>query len=260
MINLDDTEIIDEFEYDEPVSDPRKRGPQIGKISIIEETVDWVAINKPAFVPSLPERGKFTATSVQEWAKKKWPDAILCHRIDRETSGVLLIAKNPETHRHFSIQFEKRKVHKIYHAIVNGQLHFNDLTIDLPIWAEQLGKIRIDRKIGKPAQTRFKYLTIFKHFTLMECEPRTGRLHQIRVHLQSQNACIAGDTLYGSDIPQLSWIKRKMHGTDSPLIQRFALHAKYLQIEGPNSVKLMLEAPYPKDMEVMLKLLNKYDA
>ena len=85
MINLDDIEIIDEFEDDEPAPDPRKRGPQIGKIQIIDQTDDWVAINKPAFVPSLPERGKHTAQSVQEWAKAQWPNAILCHRIDRET-------------------------------------------------------------------------------------------------------------------------------------------------------------------------------
>lgn len=69
MINLDDIEIIDEFEDDEPAIDPRKRGPLIGKIQIVDQAEDWVAINKPAFVPSLPERGKYTAQSVQEWAK-----------------------------------------------------------------------------------------------------------------------------------------------------------------------------------------------
>ena len=172
MINLDDIEIIDD---DEPLEDSRKRGPHIGKIQIIQETENWAAINKPPYVPSLPERGKFTAVSVQEWAKSQWPDAILCHRIDRETSGVLLIAKNPEAYRHFSMQFEHRKVTKIYHAVVNGQLHFQDLWIDLPIIAEQVGKIKIDRKNGKPAQTRFKSLQVFRHFTLMECEPKTGR-------------------------------------------------------------------------------------
>jgi 23S rRNA pseudouridine955/2504/2580 synthase len=93
----------------------------------------------------------------------------------------------------------------------------------------------------------------------MECEPKTGRLHQIRVHLQSQNACIAADTLYGSDIPMLSWVKRKLHGTDTPLIQRFALHAKQMRIQAPDGTDLVLEAPYSKDMEVMLKHLNKYN-
>lgn len=256
MIYIDDIEIIDD---DEPLEDPRKRGPHIGKIQIIQETENWAAINKPPYVPSLPERGKFTAVSVQEWAKSQWPDAILCHRIDRETSGVLLIAKNPEAYRHFSMQFEHRKVTKIYHAVVNGQLHFQDLWIDLPIIAEQVGKIKIDRKNGKPAQTRFKSLQVFRHFTLMECEPKTGRLHQIRVHLQSQNACIAADTLYGSDIPMLSWVKRKLHGTDSPLIPRFALHARNLSLQDLDGTALSFEAPYAKDMEVMIKLLNRYD-
>lgn len=256
MINLDDIEIIDN---DEPEEDPRKRGPQIAKIQIIHQTEHWVAVNKPAFVPSLPERGKYTAQSVQEWAKNQWPDAILCHRIDRETSGLLLIAKTAEAYRHFSMQFEHRKITKIYHAVVNGQLHFQDLWVDLPILAEQLGKIKIDRKQGKPAQTRFKTLENFRHFTLMECEPKTGRLHQIRVHLQAQNAKIAADTLYGSDMPMLSWIKRKLHGTDSPLIQRFALHAKSLKAQDLDGSPIYLEAPYAKDIEVMLKLLRKYD-
>lgn len=258
ILNIEDFEIIDDFVGE--AMDPRKRGPQIGKIAIIKETPDWLAINKPAFVPSLPERGKFTAISVHEWAKKQWETAILCHRIDRETSGVMLIAKNATTHRHFSIQFEKRKVKKIYHAIVNGQIQFDNLWIDLPILDEQLGKIKIDRKNGKPAQTRFNTLQLFRHFTLMECEPKTGRLHQIRVHLQSQNACIAADTLYGSSIPMLSGIKRKFQGTDSPLIQRFALHAKSLIITEPGGETIQLEANYPKDMAVMLKLLEKYNA
>jgi len=221
-------------------------------------TIGWLSTNRLLSLRFLKEANTPHSRS-KNGQKNQWPDSILCHRIDRETSGLLLIAKNPEAYRHFSMQFEHRKVHKIYHAIVNGQLHFNDLWIDLPIIAEQLGKIRIDRKNGKPAQTRFKSLQVFKHFTLMECEPKTGRLHQIRVHLQSQNACIAGDTLYGSDIPMLSWVKRKLHGTDTPLIQRFALHAKQMRIQAPDGTDLVLEAPYSKDIEVMLKHLNKYN-
>lgn len=253
------------FENGKPVNpnhyreDKRDKGKKIEPITIIQETENWVAINKPPYVPSLPERGKFTAVSVFEWAKQRWPQASLCHRIDRETSGVLMIAKNPETHRHFSIQFEKRKAQKLYHAIANNQLHFDNLWVDLPILADQVGKIKIDRQKGKPAQTRFNTLEVFKHFSLLECEPKTGRLHQIRVHLQAQNATIAADILYKSEIPYLSKIKRKMHGDDTALIQRFALHARNLQLVDLDNNPINIIAPYPKDFEVFLKLLRKYD-
>lgn len=226
---------------------------------IVFENDDYAFINKPPFVPSVAERGKFTAVPVLELAREAWPDAILCHRLDRETSGILIIAKNPEAYRHASIQFEKRKVNKVYHAIVEGRVFFENLEVNLPINTDKLNAIKIDRKTGKPALTYFHTLENFKHFSLVECRPVTGRLHQIRVHLASQNARIAGDELYGAHIPFLSEIKRKMSGTDSPLIQRFALHARSVSLALPDGNTCTVEAPYYKDFEVFLKLLHKYD-
>jgi 23S rRNA pseudouridine955/2504/2580 synthase len=89
--------------------------------------------------------------------------------------------------------------------------------------------------------------------------PKTGRLHQIRVHLASQNAKIAGDELYGSTIPMLSRIKRKISGEDRPLIERFALHAHQLEFTDLSGSVKVVTAPYAKDFEVFLKLLSKYD-
>jgi 23S rRNA pseudouridine955/2504/2580 synthase len=232
---------------------------KIPAIKIIHETADWLVINKPPYIPSLPERGKYTAESVMEWAKKKWDDAILCHRLDRETSGCLIIAKTPEAYRHISIQFEKRQVRKLYHAIVDGKVNFQELWVDLPINTENVLKIRIDKQTGKSAQTLFNTIQNFNHFTLIECQPRTGRLHQIRVHLASQNAKIAGDLLYGSQIPKLSLIKRKLSGDDTVLISRFALHAREVEFQDLDGTPMSFQAEYPKDMEVFLKLLNKYD-
>lgn len=228
-------------------------------IQIIAETDDWVVINKPPFVPSLPERGKYTAEPVMEWSRKRWPDSILCHRIDRETSGALLIAKNAETFRHIAIQFEKRTIFKRYHAIADGRVQFDNLEVDLPINTEIIGKIRIDRIFGKPAQTTFNTIKEYRHFTLISCIPRTGRLHQIRVHLASQNAKIAGDTLYRSTIPTLSTIKRKVSGEDTALISRFALHARELTFQDLSGNTINVVAEYPKDFAVFLKLLEKYD-
>ncbi len=228
-------------------------------ITIIAETDRWVAINKPPYVPSLPERGKYTAESVLEWSRKQWPESILCHRIDRETSGALLIAKDAETYRHVSMQFEKRQIEKIYHAIVDGVVEFQDFWVDLPINTDNLNNIKIDKQFGKLAQTHFQTLETFRHFTLLECKPKTGRLHQIRVHLSSQNAKIAADELYGSKTPMLSLVKRKISGEDRPLIQRFALHARELVFKDLENQTISIQAEYPNDFGVFLKLLDKYD-
>ena len=228
-------------------------------IQIIEETDTWIAVNKPPFVPTIPERGKKTAASIIEWAKQKWGENIfLCHRLDRETSGVLILAKTSDMHRHLSMQFEHRKVTKTYHAIVEGKIEFNQLLVDLPINTSDLNRIRIDHKNGKSAQTKFQSVELFNRFTLMECKPKTGRLHQIRVHLASQNARISADEKYGGRIPLLSHIKRKISGEDRPLIDRFALHAKSISFNDLNNTAVTVDCPYPKDYEVFLKLLRKY--
>jgi 23S rRNA pseudouridine955/2504/2580 synthase len=226
---------------------------------ILYRDEDFIVVNKPPFVPSLHERGKFTHISLLEMAREFHPDATLCHRLDRETSGAVVIALHAEAYRHMSIQFEDRKVEKIYHAVVEGQIQFDDHLVDLPIQTETPGRVRIDRS-GKPSATFFKTLEIFRHFTLMECQPVTGRMHQIRVHLESQNTHILGDELYGGKMYLLSQLKRKHKGEDSPLMKRFALHATMIAFRKMNDEILGIEAPYPKDMEVLLKILRKYDA
>jgi len=228
-------------------------------ISILKETDDWVCVYKPPFVPSMPERGKYTAQPVIDWAQNRYETAILCHRIDRETSGIMILAKNAEAHRHISMQFEHRQIEKTYHAIVDGPVNFENFEVDLPINTQDLHHIRIDKRFGKEAQTTFHTLETFRHFSLIQCRPKTGRLHQIRVHLSSQNAKISGDVLYGSQIPMLSKIKRKLSGEDRPLIERFALHAFRLKFADLDSSIQEIEAPYAKDMEVFLKLLRKYN-
>lgn len=226
---------------------------------ILYRDEDFVVVNKPPFVPSLHERGKFTHISLLEMARTYHPDATLCHRLDRETSGAVVIALHAEAYRHMSIQFEERQVEKIYHAVVEGQIQFDDHLVDLPIQTETPGRVRIERS-GKPSATFFKTLEVFRHFSLMECQPVTGRMHQIRVHLESQNTHILGDELYGGKMYMLSQLKRKHKGEDSPLMKRFALHASVIAFRKLNGEVLGIEAPYPKDMEVLLKILRKYDA
>lgn len=230
---------------------------------ILFEDEDLILVNKPPFLSSLDDR-QFIGPNVLSMAKEYWPDTQVCHRIDRETSGLMILAKNPETYRNISMQFERRKVKKVYHAILDGTHEFRELEIDLPILQDNSGRVKIDRKEGKKANTFFNSIEYFRHFTLVEARPVTGRMHQIRIHLATQRACISADTLYGGKIPYLSQIKKgyrpgKEDEEESPMIRRFALHAREIEFLHPNGETMARVAPYPKDFSVFLKLLEKFD-
>lgn len=231
---------------------------------ILFEDNDIIVINKPPFVASLDDRTGMGETNILRMAKKYSDDAQVCHRLDKETSGALIIAKNPEAYRHISIQFEKRKVNKIYHAIVEGQYVFENLLVDLPILNEGNKHVSIDRMEGKRAETWFNSLTYFKHYTLVECKPVTGRMHQIRIHLATQRAAIVGDDMYKGKPVFLSSFKRgyklSKDDVEQPIMKRFALHARHVTFKDLNDKEVSIEAPYPKDFAILLKLLEKHDA
>ncbi|WP_090605460.1 RluA family pseudouridine synthase [Parapedobacter koreensis] len=229
---------------------------------IIHEDDNLIVINKPPFLASLDER-EGGELSVIRLAKKYHADAQICHRLDKETSGLLLIAKNPETYRLVSIEFERRRVSKIYHAIIEGTHVFEDLLVDLPILNLGNKNVTIDRANGKRAETYFKSLRYFKHYTLVECRPITGRMHQIRVHLATQHAAIVGDSLYRGKPVYLSQIKKRgftlgKDQEEQPIMKRFALHARELRL-AISDKSYHFEAPYPKDFATLLRQLEKYD-
>lgn len=236
--------------------------PRLKDIVIYEDD-HILAINKPPFIASLHERFDSELPSIIEMCRQVNPDYSLCHRLDRETSGVMLIAKDNETYRHITIQFEKRQVKKIYHAVVSASVNLKDLEVDLPLYTDSKRRVQISSKMGKPSVTVFNTLQQFKHFSLLACEPKTGRLHQIRVHAASQNLPLVCDTLYGGKTPEMSIIKRKVkygEGESSkPLMNRVALHAYSIEFNNWNNEVIKISAPLPKDFEVFLKLLNKYD-
>jgi 23S rRNA pseudouridine955/2504/2580 synthase len=236
---------------------------------IIFEDENLLVVNKPAHLSSLEERNADDhSPHLLQLAKTYCKDAQLCHRLDKETSGVLIIAKNNDTYKFISMQFEQRKVDKIYHAVVEGVVNFNDFRLSLPIGQDRNGKVKIDHMKGKKSDTIFDSLKYFRDFTLMQCRPVTGRLHQIRVHLASQNAPIVSDLDYGGHYPLLSSLKRKFNlkktEEEQPMIKRVALHAYSITFArmggGELQEPVTVTAPYPKDMAVFIKLLEKYNS
>lgn len=230
---------------------------------IVYEDEDIIAINKPANLSSLHERFDSQFLSVVQMCKDIDENYSLCHRLDRETSGVMLISKNTEAYKFIALQFEKRSIHKIYHAVVNASVNINELSVELPLYTDSKRRVLISRKEGKPSLTVFNTLKQYKHFSLLSCSPHTGRLHQIRVHAASQNLPLLSDTLYGGKPAYLKQIKKnvKISGEEEkPLINRVALHAYSIEFESPSKGKIKITAPYPKDFEVLIKLLDKYDS
>lgn len=225
---------------------------------IVFEDNDYVFINKPPFVSTLEDRHE--KVNILALARDYAGDAQVCHRLDKDTSGVLAIAKNPEAYRHLSMQFEHREVEKIYHAVVDGIHGFQNVLVDLPILKADDGVVKISKRDGKPAQTYFNSIQSFKAHTLVECRPVTGRMHQIRIHLATLKASITGDETYGGKPFLLSEIKRgfnlKKDTEEATFMKRMALHAFSLEFNDLSGTRRTVEAPYPKDLQALLRQLE----
>lgn len=225
---------------------------------VLFENSDYLVINKPPYLSSLDDRHE--AQNILDLAKEHTADAQLCHRLDKETSGCLVIAKNPAAYRHLAMQFENRSVNKVYHAVVEGIQVFENLLVDRNLLASAKGVSKISKE-GKSAQTVFQTLQSYRSHSLIECRPITGRLHQIRVHLAYLHAPICGDALYGGKPLYLSSLKRrfnlKKQTEELPIMQRVSLHAFSICFEGLDGGPIQVEAPYPKDIRVLVDQLEK---
>lgn len=238
-----------------------KHSKIIFKDLILFEDENYVLVNKPPFLSTLEDRNE--KINLLRLARTYVADAQVCHRLDKDTSGVLAIAKNPEAYRHLSIQFEKREVTKTYHAVVDGIHQFHETMVDQPILKQEDGIAKISKREGRPAVTYFTSIKSYRHHTLVACKPVTGRMHQIRVHISYLGAPITGDDQYGGKPFFLSQVKKKFNlkkeTEEQPLIKRMALHAFSLEFRDLSENTQTVEAAYPKDMHVLIKQLELND-
>lgn len=231
---------------------------------IILETDDFIVLNKPAGLLSIPDReGK--DISLKKLLIDKYGSIFTVHRLDKETSGLIVFAKNEASHKFLSKQFEERSTTKIYHGLVIGSPAEKEGRIDAPIaeHPHKKGLMLILRK-GKESITDYKVLKEFGIYTLMQFHILTGRTHQIRVHMKHLGNPVVCDPLYGDGKSVfISSLKKKPYNLakdeldERPILSRLALHAMKLHFKGPDEKEYELEAPWPKDLKATMQQLEK---
>ncbi|TNF35478.1 MAG: RluA family pseudouridine synthase [Gammaproteobacteria bacterium] len=172
-------------------------------LDLIYEDEFLLVLNKPSGLLSVPGKGAAHQDSLATRVQMRFSDALIIHRLDMPTSGILLMARNQDVHRLLSKQFASRQIKKAYVAVVDGLIKEMSGSIDLPLICDWPNRPRqkVDYEIGKPSLTHYSVLAYdeVKNTTRVRLEPITGRSHQLRVHLQSIGHAILGDKLYASE-------------------------------------------------------------
>jgi 23S rRNA pseudouridine1911/1915/1917 synthase len=231
---------------------------------IIFENEQFIAVNKPSGLLTIPDRHDAALPSLQQLLAARYPQIFTVHRLDRDTSGLILFAKDAATHKYLSQLFEAHTVEKYYRGIVLGQPASTSGTINAPIAEHpvQKGSMVVNRK-GKEAITDYELLEGHGSFSLVQFRIHTGRTHQVRVHAKHIGHPIACDPLYGDGKPVLvSSIKKryklaKKEEEEKPILSRLALHAYMLIFVQPAGGPVTLTAPMPKDMRALMQQLGK---
>ncbi|TAK41154.1 MAG: RluA family pseudouridine synthase [Saprospiraceae bacterium] len=233
---------------------------------IIFEDGDVVVVNKPAFMLTMSEKSASVKFNLSGWLSERCGNIFLVHRLDKETSGIMVFAKNEEAHKNLSLQFESHTVEKYYLTLVEGVLSQNEGIIEKPIAPnEQHPQRMVIASRGRASLTRFRVVERFRNYTLAEASTKTGRAHQIRVHFQSIGHPLAVDFVYGrKEVFLLSEVKQNKFQMgkgqeERPLMERSSLHAAGLSFDHPRTKQRMnFEAALPKDFAAVVKQLRKW--
>lgn len=217
-------------------------------INILYEDKYIVVLNKPAGLSVLNEGWDEKAPFMRQMLEKKYGRIWVVHRLDKTTSGVMVFARTAEAHRDLNTQFEQHKIEKIYHAVVENIPEWDEYTARHLLHTNVGRKHRtvVDANRGKPSETEFHLRREYwaNNAARIEARPKTGRTHQIRVHLAALEFPIVGDTLYGAE--------------PSEMIGRPALHAQSLSFVHPKSKeKVTFTAPHHEDFERLIVLLEE---
>jgi 23S rRNA pseudouridine1911/1915/1917 synthase len=232
------------------------------RFDIIFENEQFIAINKPSGLLSIPDRiGE--ETSLKKLLIGKYGSIYTVHRLDKDTSGIIIFAKDEATHKQLSQLFEGREMEKYYLGLVYGSMINPSGSIDAPIM-EHPGKTSkmMTHAKGKPSLTDYEVLESFRLFSWLQFRIYTGRTHQIRVHMQHLGHAIVCDELYGDPKPVLlSSLKRnfklsKHDEEERPMLHRLALHSNRLKF-SLNGEEFDLQAELPKDLRAILQQLRK---
>jgi 23S rRNA pseudouridine1911/1915/1917 synthase len=245
--------------------------PENIPLQVLYEDAQLALVNKPYNMVVHPAKGNWSGTLVNALA---WHFSELStlggeyrpgivHRLDRDTSGVILVAKEEATHRDLSMQFETRKIFKEYLAITHGVLDRDSDYIERRIGHHKHDRVKMavtdDEDDGKDAVTFYEVMERFRGYTLVRLQPKTGRTHQLRVHLASIGAPVLADKLYsGRDTLRLSDLTARLE-EDEVLMPRQALHAWRLRLIHPKTKEIIqVQAPLPPEFEKTLAALRKW--
>lgn len=223
------------------------------KLKIIYEDNNFLVIDKPPGIvvyPGLGREKKSILGAIYNRIKNNFKNSLrpgIVHRLDKDTSGLLLIAKNRETQNYLLNLFKKRKVFKKYLALLKGHLTPSKGIIKAPIGRDLFNRQKMSVVCpgeGKEAVTEYRVIKYYNNYTLVEVLPKTGRTHQIRVHFASLGFPLLGDKIYG-------------HKKDNFLVKRHFLHASYLKFKMPSGEIKEFKSPIPSDFQKIINFLDK---
>jgi RluA family pseudouridine synthase len=222
--------------------------PMASHPQILYQDDDILVINKPPGLLSVPDGYDATLLHVRQVLTDRFPNLWMVHRLDKDTSGAMILALNAESHRNLNRMFRERNIKKLYHGLVTPRPNWHQQTIQLPLRpdADRRHRTRVDPGKGKPAHSECQVIKRFGFGVWMSIQIRTGITHQIRAHLRAHGLTLLGETLYTAGLPE------------QPIAApRMMLHARKVSFDHPTNGKpCTITAPFPDDFREILNQLK----